>query len=192
MRLEPSPAAPDPVATALFDLDGTLVDSDAALLAPFTALSVAPDRIPPLGLPLIEACELAGILVEDYLDRYDVSVVEPFPGVEELLAQLPRWAVCSNKQRASGRRELQRLGWAPELALFSDDFGGAPKRLEPVLDALGLQPHEVLFVGDTAHDRTCAAAAGVPFALAGWNPRVDPEPGDVVLRHPSEVLDLLT
>lgn len=179
------------MAIALFDLDGTLVDSDAALLAPFTALSVPPERVPPLGLPLGEACVHAGITVGDYLERYDGTAVEPFPGVEELLAQLPRWAVCSNKARTSGREELVRLGWRPELALFSEDFGGRPKTLHPVLEALGLAATEVLFVGDTAHDRSCSADAGVAFALAGWNPRVEPEPGDVVLRHPSEVLDLL-
>lgn len=179
------------MAVALFDLDGTLVDSDAALLAPFTALAVPPARVPPLGLPLGEACVHAGITVDDYLDRYDGTAVRPFPGVEELLAQLPRWAVCSNKARVSGHQELQRLGWRPELALFSEDFGGQPKTLGPVLEALGLAAEDVLFVGDTAHDRSCAAAAGVAFALAGWNQRVEPEPGDVVLHHPSELLDLL-
>jgi phosphoglycolate phosphatase-like HAD superfamily hydrolase len=179
------------VAIALFDLDGTLVDSDAALLAPFTLLGVTRERIPPLGLPLGEACELAGVRVEDYLARYDTTAVEAFPGVAALLAALPRWAGCSNKARASGRRELDRLGWTPELAMFSEDFGGRPKVLQPVLDALGLQPDEVVFIGDTGHDRSCAAAACVPFALAGWNPRVVAEPDDVVLRHPADVLDLL-
>jgi HAD superfamily hydrolase (TIGR01549 family) len=178
-------------AIPLFDLDGTLVDSDAALQEPFTALGVAADRLPPLGLPLGEACELVGVRVADYLDRYDATAVKAFPGVDELLNALPRWAVCSNKARASGRTELERLGWTPELAMFSEDFGGRPKVLQPVLDALGLVPDEVVFIGDTAHDRSCGAAVGVSFALAGWNSRVVAEPGDIVLRHPAEVLELL-
>jgi phosphoglycolate phosphatase-like HAD superfamily hydrolase len=178
--------------TALFDLDGTLVDSDAALLAPFTALAVPAHRVPPLGLPLVEACELAGVVVDDYLRLYDGTAVRPFPGVEELLAALDRWAVCSNKARSSGVAELHRLGWEPSLALFSEDFGGASKRLEPALDALGLTATEVLFVGDTAHDRECAASIGATFALAGWNARATREPDDVVLDHPSDVLDLLS
>lgn len=176
---------------ALFDLDGTLVDSDAALLAPFSLLGVRPERVPPLGLPLVAACEQAGILVEDYEAAYDLDAVQPFPGVPELLAALPRWAVCSNKTRRAGQRELARLGWAPELALFSDDFEGRPKVLAPVLDALALDPAAAVFVGDTQHDRTCAAAAGVRFALAGWNPRAVAEPGDLVLDEPADVLDLL-
>jgi phosphoglycolate phosphatase-like HAD superfamily hydrolase len=178
--------------TPLFDLDGTLVDSDAALQEPFTALGVPAARVPPLGLPLGEACEMAGVRVEDYLARYDSSAVQAFPGVEDLLLALTRWAVCSNKARTSGRRELELLGWTPELAMFSEDFGGRPKVLPPALDALGLTPDEAVFIGDTAHDRTCAAAAGVRFALAGWNKRVVAEPGDLVLHHPADVLDLLS
>ena len=176
---------------AIFDLDGTLVDSDEALVHPFRVLGVDPDTIP-FGLPASVACDLAGITLDAYLDAYDDTVVQPFPGVADLLAALPAWAVCSNKARRSGMAELARLRWSPSVALFSEDFGGEPKRLQPVLDALGRAPHEVVFVGDTAHDRTSAAAVGAAFALAGWNPRAEPQPGDVVLSHPGDVLALLT
>ena len=89
--------------------------------------------------------------------------------------------------------ERARLGWAPEAALFSDDFGGAEKQLAPLLEILALEPSDAVYIGDTAHDRTCAALAGVPFALAGWNPRAraGAQPGDHVLDHPADVLDLL-
>jgi phosphoglycolate phosphatase-like HAD superfamily hydrolase len=188
--VEDTASVPTRRRTPLFDLDGTLVDSDAALLAPFTALGIDPSAIP-LGLPLVEACSIAGVDVDDYLARYDVKVVQPFPGVTEMLAELDRWAVCSNKARASGVAELARLGWTPTVALFSDDFGGLPKALAPVLDALAIRAVEAVFVGDTEHDRASAATAGIDFALAGWNPRARAEPGDIVLHHPSEVLALL-
>jgi phosphoglycolate phosphatase-like HAD superfamily hydrolase len=179
-----------PTSLVIFDLDGTLVDSDAALQAPFAALGVDPATIP-LGLPLGEACALAGVRVDDYLAAYDGSVVQPFPGVEAMLGRLDRWAVCSNKRRVSGRAELARLGWRPEVALFSDDFGGQPKELGPVLGHLRLEPQDVIFVGDTGHDRASARAAGVQFALAGWNLRATADDGDLVLRHPRDVLDLV-
>jgi len=176
--------------TALFDFDGTLVDSDAALVAPFLALGVDPTTVP-LGLPLVEACRLAGIEVGDYLAHYDDTVAQPFAGVPEMIGALPRWGLCSNKQRGAGLAELARLAWSPAIALFSDDFGGRPKELGPALEALGLDAGEAIFVGDTEHDRSSAAAAGVRFALAGWNPRATAMPGDLVLAHPSEVLTLL-
>lgn len=177
----------------LFDFDGTLVDSDAALLAPFTTLGLGAQALPPLGLPLGVACERAGISVADYLDLYDPSMSMPFTGVDGLLGQLERWGLCSNKGRHSGEQELARLGWQPTVAFFSDDFDGRPKELDPVLLALGLAPADALFVGDNDHDRICAERAGVDFALAGWNPRArrDARPGYVVLEHPGDVLTLL-
>jgi phosphoglycolate phosphatase-like HAD superfamily hydrolase len=180
-----------PPRTVVFDFDGTLVDSDAALLAPFAALGVPEDRRPGLGLPLGAACEVAGITVADYLEHYDPTAAQPFPGVGDVLRRLPRWGLCSNKDRTSGVRELERLGWTPSFAMFSDDFDGRPKQLDPLLVALELAPADALFVGDTEHDRRCAAVAGVDFVLAGWNQRATAGPGDTVLAHPSELLDLL-
>lgn len=176
----------------LFDLDGTLVDSDAALTAPWHALGVDPGLVP-LGLPLAEACERAGVTVDAYVAHYDDAAVRPFEGVDALLASLDTWGVASNKLRASGRRELERLGWRPAAALFSDDFGGREKQLAPLLELLQLRADQAVFVGDTRHDRACAAAAGARFALAGWNPRARAaaEPDDLVLDHPADVLGLL-
>ena len=142
----------------VFDLDGTLLDTDEALRAAFVALGVPAEDVT-FGHVLADECARLGLTVDDYLAHYDESLAQPFPGVPELVARLDRWAVCSNKHARSGRAELARVGWEPEVALFSEAFGG-PKRLEPVLDALGLGGDEIVFVGDTDHDRACAEAVG--------------------------------
>ncbi|MDQ6697151.1 MAG: HAD-IA family hydrolase [Actinomycetota bacterium] len=169
----------------VFDLDGTLLDSDAALVEPFLALGVQSEEIT-FGHTLEEECCRLGIDLDAYLDRYDDAAAGPFPGVAELVGTLDRWAVCSNKHPRPGRAELARLGWTPEVALFADAFGG-PKRLGPVLDALGATGEQVLFVGDTSHDRRCAAVVGCPFVLAGWNSRAAAAPGDLVAAYPADV-----
>lgn len=174
---------------AVCDLDGTLIDSDSALSAAFVALGIDRNEIT-FGHVLAEECERLGLNVDDYLDAYDPTQAVPFPGVSELVASLGRWAVCSNKHPRSGHAELIRLGWSPEVSFFADAFAG-PKTLAPVLDALGLSPVEVVFLGDTAHDRLCAKNAGASFALAGWNPRAQSQPGDLVLSHPLELLEVL-
>jgi len=179
--------------TVIFDLDGTLVDSDAALQAPFTYLGIAEADMPPLGLPLGAACDRAGVTVASYLGLYDGEAAAPFPGVDEMLGRLERWGLCSNKLRHSGEQELARFRWHPTVALFSDDFDGRPKALDPVLVALELASADALFVGDTDHDRACAELAQVDFALAGWNPRARRHARleDTILDCPADVLSLL-
>lgn len=173
----------------VFDLDGTLLDSDEALAAPFVRLGIPRERVT-FGHVLDHECARLGITVTDYLAHYDDRAAQPFPGVAAMVANLERWAVCSNKHTEVGHVELARLGWQPEVSLFSDAFGG-PKRLGPVLDALGVGADQIIFVGDTSHDRECARAVSARFALAGWNPRSSGEHGDLVLREPGEVLGLL-
>jgi phosphoglycolate phosphatase-like HAD superfamily hydrolase len=170
----------------IFDLDGTLLDSDDALVAPFVALGVDHEKIT-FGHVVGEECQRLGVALDDYLDRYDTTAAQPFSGVQELVGELTLWAVCSNKHPRSGRAELARLRWNPDVALFTDAFDG-PKELGPVLDALGIAAGDAVFVGDTAHDRAAARDAGVAFALAGWNPRARAAPGDVVLRVPLDVV----
>lgn len=174
----------------VFDLDGTLLDSDDALTAPFVALGIPAESVS-FGLRLDEACERVGITVEQYLAAYDAGFADPFPGVTEMLDELPRWAVCSNKLGDYARQELDRLGWKPEVAVFAESFEG-PKRLGPVLDELRLEPADVVFVGDSEHDRACAREAGARFALAGWNRRVIAERDDLVLETPGDLLGVLS
>ena len=171
----------------VFDLDGTLLDSDAALAGAFVALGVPPGAVT-YGHVLADECERLGLALDDYLAAYDLDAAQPFPGVADLVARLDRWAVVSNKHGDSGRAELARLGWEPAVALFADAFDGAAKQLQPALDALGVGPDDVVFVGDTPHDRTCSRAVGCPFLLAAWNPRTEVRSGDVVCVTPADVL----
>jgi HAD superfamily hydrolase (TIGR01549 family) len=175
----------------VFDFDGTLVDSDDALVAPFLELGVPPEEIS-FGHAVAEECDRLGISLDAYVDAYDEDVVQPFPGVEELVARLDRWALCSNKHPRSGSAELARLGWRPELAVFADHFDWAHKSLRPVLELMGLSAADVVLVGDSGGDLRCAEEVGCAYAWAGWNPRVGAgRPDGVVLERPLQVLDLL-
>ena len=130
--------------------------------------------------------------VLEYVADYDTTVVRPFDGVDELVAGLSRWSVCSNKHPVSGLAELERLGWRPELALFADAFDGAAKELGPILDRTGLRADAVLFVGDTAHDQRCALDVGCDFVWAGWNPRTAAtQPTGALARTPAELAAML-
>ena len=180
-------------AAVVFDLDGTLIDSDEALAAAYVALGVSREDVT-FGHVVSEECARLGLSVDDYLAKYDSSLVRAYAGVDEMLRTLPLpWAVCSNKVSRFGTLELTHLGWAPTVAMFAEDFGGGAKRLEPVLAALDVAGREVLFVGDTAHDAEVAAAVGATFVIAGWNPRTAElrDVGGVRLQAPADLLGLL-
>jgi phosphoglycolate phosphatase-like HAD superfamily hydrolase len=177
--------------TVVFDLDGTLLDSDAALVAPFLALGVAESDIT-FGHPIEEFCTGLGISIDEYLDLYDTDAAQPFEGISAMLELLGAFSICSNKHPRYGWAELDRLGWEPVCARFSSDFGGGPKRLGPMLESLEVEGGDVLFVGDTLHDQRCASDVGAQFAWAGWNPRTAASgPSGVVLRRAVDLLDLL-
>jgi HAD superfamily hydrolase (TIGR01549 family) len=172
----------------VFDLDGTLLDSDEALVSPFLQLGVERDQIT-FGHVLADECARLGVSLTDYLAAYDTGQAQPFDGVPDLVSRLDAWAVCSNKDGSSGRAELDRLGWTPDVAYFADAFTG-PKELGPVLEATGWRADEVIFVGDTGHDRASARDVGARFALAGWNPRTVEQVGDLVADHPLDILGM--
>lgn len=182
--MNPGARAPEVV---IFDFDGTLLDSDDALVSPFVALGIPAEQVG-RGRLLAEECARLGVTVDDYLAHYDSGRARPFPGVDELIARLDRWGVCSNKHPEVGAAELARLGWTPTAVEFAR---GEPKHLQPLLDDLGVEPVQALYVGDTDHDRACAEAVGCRFALAGWNPRSVARPEDCVVDQPEEVLALL-
>jgi phosphoglycolate phosphatase-like HAD superfamily hydrolase len=180
--------------TVVFDWDGTLLDTDEALIAPFVAQGIAREDVP-WGHPLGEACAALGISMDDYLAAYDPALTHPWPGVPELLEGLVargiRWAICSNKHPDGGVAELAHVGWNPEGSWWSDAFDFLPKRLGPVLEGLGVTADEVLYVGDTDHDVEAAAEVGCRFVLAGWNPRSAEVTGVDVAARPEDVLTLL-
>lgn len=175
----------------IFDLDGTLLDSDAALMRPFVTLGIPEDAIG-FGHPIEIECERLGISLDDYVAAYDTDEVQPFDGIREMLATIERWAVCSNKHPLSGHAELDRLGWTPEVALFSRDFDGRAKALGPVLDRMDLAADDAVFVGDTNHDQSCAQDAGTSFCWAGWNRRtMEWKPAGVIAHTPAELSAML-
>ncbi|MGB6057901.1 MAG: HAD-IA family hydrolase [Microthrixaceae bacterium] len=179
-----------PVTALIFDFDGTMIDSDAALVSPFVTLGVPLEEIS-FGHAIAEECDRLGVSLDAYVDAYDTELAQPFAGMTEVVEKLGRWAICSNKHPRSASAELARLRWEPEVALYADHFDWAHKGLSPVLELMDLKPSEVAMVGDSAGDLRCALEIGCQMVWAGWNPRVTAAaPEGTVLQHPSELLAL--
>ncbi len=172
----------------VFDWDGTLMDSEAKIVASASAalsdLSLSPlprDRIRNIiGLGLREAVEslLPGrsdTFYRQYIDRYrhhfleaDTTPMPLFAGVAESLHDLRDQgyllAVATGKSRRGLDRVLDETGLGQLFAATrcADEAPSKPHpgMLQELMDELQVRPRETLMVGDTEYDLQMVRDAG--------------------------------
>jgi len=181
------------VTAALFDWDGTLIDSRAALL---TAWRESTEAILGRSYPANAAEEdivftLPGreiwptltddvdALAASFQSAYDRSgeQVSAFPGVRAMLDELRaggvRTAVVTSKSRRrfGPDAERARLASAIDAAICAEDVTATKPDPDPVLRALaklGVSGSDALMVGDTPVDVAAALAAGTTAIGVAW------------------------
>jgi phosphoglycolate phosphatase len=188
------------VAAALFDLDGTLVDSEA--LAIDALLAAAAHHGHSLAREAVEqrpGAHFATLLMDELhlemdeataiCSTYDaiflqvaVPKVEPLPGADALLNALARrgsgLGIVTNKPRVLVEPVLRALSWDRLfMAVIPHDATSENKPSPmPALAALRLlaaAPADAVFIGDTESDMLCGSAAGLRAVIAvdGSRPR---------------------
>ncbi|MCD9125948.1 phosphoglycolate phosphatase [Luteimonas fraxinea] len=198
---ESSPAARFPAA-ALFDLDGTLLDSAPDMLATVNRMLASRDR-PPLTLSEIRPVVSRGAramasaafseldtdgvtaLVPEFLAVYAEELGRHsvlFDGVEAMLAALEAagtpWGIVTNKPEYLAVEILPQLGWQDRCAVLIGGDTLAERKPHPLpllhaADAIGIAPAGCVYVGDDARDIAAARAAGMGSVVALWGYRVD-------------------
>jgi len=182
------------VQLVLFDLDGTLTDSAAGVVASFRHALAAVGAAAPdgdltgtlVGPPMHQTMAALGLGARvdaamaayraDYTTRgWLMNAV--FDGVPELLADLRaagvRMAVATSKAQPTARRILAHFelaGFFEVIAGAGTDGARATKKevLAHALDQLDPLPARILMVGDRSHDVVGAAAHGIDTVLVGW------------------------
>ncbi len=181
----------------VFDLDGTLVDSqrdlaEAAneLIAAYGASPLeeaAIGRMVGAGAAALvtRALAAAGITpppaeaLERFLAIYDgrlLNHTRPYPGIPELLeraAPAAPLAVLTNKPEKASARILENLGLASFFAEISTDDGVHPRKPSPeglvhLISRWGATAATTLLVGDSEIDFQTAENAGTAFCLARY------------------------
>jgi phosphoglycolate phosphatase len=177
---------------AVFDLDGTLVDSVDDLHASVN------DALGGLGLPPRSREEIRAFVGEGarvllsravapreellepalaawraHYSEHCLDRTRPYPGIPALLDGAGRTlAVLTNKPGAMARKILDGLGL---LSRFAAVVGGdeAPRKPDPagllgVMARAGTTAGETVLVGDSRHDVQTARAAGVEVVAVTW------------------------
>jgi len=206
---------------AVFDLDGTLVDSAPDIHASLDRLMAG------LGLAGFTRAEVIGMvgdgvraLIEKALTargrRFDEGTLatfvadytenaaqetRPFEGIPAALDTLAeagwRLAVCTNKPELAARKLLEDLGLARRFAALGggDSFPVRkpdPRHLLATLAAAGAGPEAAVMIGDHRNDVQAAAGAGVPCVFAGWGyGPAEMAAGAPVAAHPAELPALM-
>ena len=182
----------------LFDVDGTLVDSQDIIVAAqrraFASLGLpAPSREESLSIVGLSLHEAFHALtsgkgpVEQLADAYrgaftvlrsDPSFEEPFfPGALEAVATIAARrdtliGVATGKSRRGVARLIERAGWGDLLATIqtADDNASKPAP-DMVLSALaetGVAAKDAVLIGDTTFDMMMARAAGIAAIGVSW------------------------
>lgn len=176
----------------LFDLDGTLVDSYAALtdavnharraaglheLTPARIRTIVGDGIEKLLQRAFERADIPRALVEAFESRYDEVCCREskvLAGVEATLGQLAslgvEMAVCTNKPTVFSKKILDFLELSRYFrAIVGPDAAGARKpdarHLLVTLESVRCAAEETLFVGDMPIDVRAARNSGIDIAV---------------------------
>jgi phosphoglycolate phosphatase len=182
----------------IFDIDGTLVDSQNLIVEAqsraFAAVGMAaPSRqraLSVVGLSLNEAFHAltegqgpCDRLAQAYKDAWTQLRGEPgfhdplYPGAEDLLRELARRETCvlgvaTGKSRAGVMRLFDRHGWHDIFATVqtADDAPSkpAPDMFLRALAETGVEAKNACMIGDTTFDMVMAHNAGARAIGVGW------------------------
>jgi 2-phosphoglycolate phosphatase len=186
---------------ALFDLDGTLLDSAPDMLAAVNAMRAARGRAPMLLAELRPhvskgaramvgaafpdvAPELREAWIPEFLAAYEHDLgrySKPFDGVEAMLEALERagtcWGIVTNKPEYLARQLMPMLGWQDRCAVLIGGDSLPARKPDPLpltvaAERIGVAAAECAYVGDDERDIVAARAAGMPSVVALWGYRL--------------------
>ncbi|WP_040952251.1 HAD family hydrolase [Gorillibacterium massiliense] len=203
--------------TFIFDVDGTLLNTEQAILGSLQELLRSQynremnqqELVFALGIPGAVSLRQLGIEDVDHANKCWIDLmrdyqhtIDVYDGIQELLTDLReqsiRTGVVTSKTTQEFIYDLVPFGLIRNLpyVVCADDTKLHKPHPEPLLKFLeisGAQAEASIYIGDTIYDYECARDAGVDFGLALWGCR-QPEaiPAKYKFTHPKDILALLS
>jgi len=203
----------------LFDIDGTLIDTEKTIIKSFQKtlkdnLNIEPpaeELFYVLGIPGSKAIkkysnspeqdqELLKLWEENDHQMFHYS--ELFNGIEQMLQQLKgnqtKLGVVTSRTNSESQIVFNNFN----IEKYFDTFvTSSMTKLhkpdpEPILKAienLKIDPTNTIYIGDSIYDFQCARNANVEFALASWGAKENPEFSkvDYYLTQPNDLINLI-
>lgn len=185
-----------PIKYVLFDFDGTLVDSNEAVISTLNLTAINHRGTPftneelneVLGKPIEDQVRILSedqieVLSEFYKIQYRKvrdSLTKSYEGIEEMLLKLKadgmKIAIVSNKGRNGINHglELFKLQDLIDFSVSKEDVSRPKPDSEGIylaLKGLGGKESDIentVFIGDSGHDIECGKRAGCKTILVGW------------------------
>ncbi|RKD76553.1 pyrophosphatase PpaX [Sinobaca qinghaiensis] len=181
------------VNTMLFDLDGTLINTNPLIISSFEytlnlyypGVYSRDDIIGMIGTPLLENfenidAERAPELVKTYqthnMEHHD-ALIEEYEGVKEAIHSLHergfKLGIVTTKRREAALRGAEKMDLLPYFSTMVaiEDVEHAKPHPQPVqlaMNILGSVPEETIMVGDSQYDILSGQNAGVTTAGVSW------------------------
>lgn len=208
------------IKAVIFDLDGTLIDTNDLIIDTFYhVINELLGRSPTeeelnhvYGKTLDEQMEFFSMersheLVDAYKSYYRAHMdarTHLFEGVKDLLDDLAKMdikvATVTNKGSRGVRHAFDKfdIGKYFEATISADDVSNGkpdPEGIFAVLNRLGVEAEEALFVGDSLNDISAAKKAGVLSVLVGWTlfheDHYSEFGADFIINKPTGLLNLI-
>lgn len=200
----------------IFDIDGTILDTETAVLSSLQKLlleelnknySFEELRFA-LGIPGEVALTKLGInnILESnekwnsYLKEY-FHHVKVFEGIKDTLMKLNEMNISTGIVTSKTKEEFIN-DFVPfdltkyfKFVVCADDTEKHKPNPEPILKFIelsGADKSKTIYIGDTKYDMNCAFSAGIDFALALWGAKssegID---ANYILENPKEIFEFI-